>query len=224
MNIEDLFDAKDAARYATGGVQLRNPHINAGPGSYLVEIDEIKLQTGKRNDNFGKKYFCLELRIVEANNAPGADGLIVPAALKPGVVATWMRELTGRLNIRQAREVAGFILRTPPVVLIPDGFPHSGKLLPLIDDDLLARMARDNGEKFKGVRLWVDVAVEHGKADTKHEGRVFYNPRFAADADGERVGYRTFEELHAKRDMRSVIINALGDPDAPLSVDEETPF
>lgn len=220
--IAGLFNANDANRYANGSKPKR--FLSSGPGSYLVEVMAIKHNKSSKEGSFGVVNFVVEFRVIEAYNGLDENRRLVPATLEAGDTFGHVRQLVGRMPIKEALEMTAAILRLAPVVEIPRGFPHAGELLPLVTLDTAKKIAKDDGVRYKGRKVYVDINPSRGKDGSKHEGKVFFNANWSpASDDGERVTYPDFNALNVKSDMTQAINDYFGRPDA-IETDDDIPF
>lgn len=224
--LDNMFDDNDVARYENGTPQKR--YFGDGPGTYVCEVASIRTGVSQNDKNFGVTYFVVEFKVIDAQPGKDADGIMQPATHNVGDVIGQVKMLAGRIPVKEAIEMGAAVLRLPPALAIPEGLPHAGKVLPMVTGKSLARMAVDDGKRFVGRRVFVDVSASRGKDGGKHAGRIFYNPRFApSDDNGERTMYPTGAQLVEKmgRDkFIAGIFEKFGDPNAPVASDDDTPF
>ena len=221
--LDDLYNDKDAQRYQNEAAPKR--FVTSGPGSYLLEVVCIKMLLSKKTENYGTKIFVVEMRVIEASPGLDENNRTQPATLSVGDTFGHVRALVGRMPQKDALELCGAIVRLPPCLLIPAGFPQAGKVLPIVTLSFPDKLSKDDGARYKGRKLFCDITPSKGKEGSRHEGKVFFNPLWSpATEDGGRTSYPSFVSLNAKSDMTQAILDYYGDPNGALVEDDDVPF
>jgi hypothetical protein len=213
--LNNLFDDKDLERFAQTRAKPR--YFGDGAGSYLVEVVALKLIDSQNPTDFGVKKFVFEGRIVKADRARAHDGALVESTHQTGDTAAIVLALKGKYAIKDALTLAGCVLRMPPAVKLPDE-----RIFNLVDGAKLAKMCQDDGKRFVGRRLRIEMSGTEGK--DKHAGRVFYNPRFSCvDEDDDACPFPSYDALN-KDGAIDKAAAAYFAKQAQIQADEDTPF
>lgn len=199
VQTDDLFDKKDAGRYNGDSAKLvKEPYLTEGPGHYELELVSMRSGTSKSKKRFGQQFIAAVFEVTDARSIT-RDGTQMEPTHAPGEKVQIVKFLNTRISTKEALEMVGAVVGTPPVLAIPDG-PHQGNLLPMVDGKLVNECCDDDGAAVAGTKLRVDV-VPREVTKGKYAGRTFHNAYFLP-ASGQ---WPTWEDLAEPADLDEMV-------------------